>query len=307
MKIYINKVKEDWVVDNFINEWNEHNGDTTVKYLKDAELIWIIAPWTWNQISKRHLTKKKVICTIHHIDFNKFDDAERVNFYDRDKYIDFYHVISKKTETQLKKLTSKKIFTQPFWIDQRKFHYLPDKISLRKKYKFNNESFLVGSFQRDTEGHDLISPKLSKGPDKFLEIVKDLQKTKNNLEVVLTGKRRNYLIKNFEEHSINYKYFEMVDFVVLNELYNILDLYIVSSRIEGGPRSVFECAQIETPIISTDVGFASEILAEESIYSFENHLKARPNIEYAKKNVSNFLIPEGFQYYLNMFNEVYES
>ena len=307
MKIYVNKVKENWVVDNFINEWMEYNGDTTVKYIKNAELIWIIAPWTWNQISKRHLTKKKVICTIHHIDFNKFDDAERINFYDRDKYIDFYHVISEKTKNQLKKLTNKKIFTQPFWIDQRKFHYLHDKKSLRKKYKFNNESFLVGSFQRDTEGHDLISPKLSKGPDKFLEIVKDLQKTQNNLEVVLTGKRRNYLIKNFEENSINYKYFEMVDFADLNELYNILDLYIVSSRIEGGPRSVFECAQTETPIISTDVGFASEILAEESIYSFDDHLKARPNIEYAKNNVSNFLIPKGFQYYLNMFNEVYES
>jgi glycosyltransferase involved in cell wall biosynthesis len=267
----------------------------------------MIAPWTWNRISKRHLTKKKVICTIHHIDFNKFDDAERINFYDRDRYIDFYHVISEKTKNQLKKLTNKKIFIQPFWIDQRKFHYLHDKKSLRKKYKLNNESFLVGSFQRDTEGHDLISPKLSKGPDKFLEIVKDLQKTQNNLEVVLTGKRRNYLIKNFEENSINYKYFEMVDFATLNELYNILDLYIVSSRIEGGPRSVFECAQTETPIISTDVGFASEILAEESIYNFEDHLKARPNIEHAKNKVSNFLIPEGFQYYLNMFNEVYES
>jgi glycosyltransferase involved in cell wall biosynthesis len=307
MKIYINKVRENWVVDNFINEWKEYNGDTTVKYAKNAELIWMIAPWTWNRISKRHLTKKKVICTIHHIDFNKFDDAERINFYDRDRYIDFYHVISEKTKNQLKKLTNKKIFIQPFWIDQRKFHYLHDKKSLRKKYKLNNESFLVGSFQRDTEGHDLISPKLSKGPDKFLEIVKDLQKTQNNLEVVLTGKRRNYLIKNFEENSINYKYFEMVDFATLNELYNILDLYIVSSRIEGGPRSVFECAQTETPIISTDVGFASEILAEESIYNFEDHLKARPNIEHAKNKVSNFLIPEGFQYYLNMFNEVYES
>jgi len=307
MKIYINKVRENWVVDNFINEWKEYNGDKTVKYAKNAELIWIIAPWTWNRISKRHLTKKKVICTIHHIDFNKFDDAERINFYDRDRYIDFYHVISEKTKNQLKKLTNKKIFIQPFWIDQRKFHYLHDKKSLRKKYKLNNESFLVGSFQRDTEGHDLISPKLSKGPDKFLEIVKDLQKTQNNLEVVLTGKRRNYLIKNFEENSINYKYFEMVDFATLNELYNILDLYIVSSRIEGGPRSVFECAQTETPIISTDVGFASEILAEESIYNFEDHLKAKPNIEHAKNKVSNFLIPEGFQYYLNMFNEVYES
>ena len=307
MKIYINKVRENWVVDNFINEWKEYNGDTTVKYAKNAELIWIIAPWTWKQISKRHLAKKKVICTIHHIDFNKFDDAERINFYDRDRYIDFYHVISEKTKNQLKKLTNKKIFIQPFWIDQRKFHYLHDKKSLRKKYKLKNESFLVGSFQRDTEGHDLISPKLSKGPDKFLEIVKDLQKIQNNLEVVLTGKRRNYLIKNFEENSINYKYFEMVDFATLNELYNILDLYIVSSRIEGGPRSVFECAQTETPIISTDVGFASEILAEESIYNFEDHLKAKPNIEHAKNKVSNFLIPEGFQYYLNMFNEVYES
>ena len=34
MKIYVNKVKENWVVDNFINEWMEYNGDTTVKYIK---------------------------------------------------------------------------------------------------------------------------------------------------------------------------------------------------------------------------------------------------------------------------------
>ena len=98
MKIYINKVKENWVVDNFINEWKEYNLGITTKYPKNAEIIWIIAPWTWKQISKRYLAKKKVICTIHHIDFNKFDDAERSNFYDRDKYIDFYHVISEKTK-----------------------------------------------------------------------------------------------------------------------------------------------------------------------------------------------------------------
>ena len=307
MKIYINKVKENWVVDNFINEWKEHNSITHTKYLSNADVIWIIAPWTWRQISKKHLIKKKVVCTIHHIDFNKFNDNERDNFHERDKYIDFYHVISEKTRNQLIKLTDKKIYTQPFWLDQNKFHYLDDKMSIKEKYKFNDESFLVGSFQRDTEGHDLISPKLSKGPDKFLEIVSDLKKTKKNLEVVLTGKRRNYLIKKFDENFIKYRYFEMVDYKSLNELYNILNLYIVSSRIEGGPRSIFECAQTETPIISTDVGFASKILSKESIYNFENYSDAKPDTAFAKKKVSNYLIPKGFEYYLKMFDEVYES
>ena len=131
-KIYINKINENWIVDRLKKEFVAGNKHLITNKLRKADLIWIIAPWTWKQISKRYLAKKKVICTIHHIDFNKFDDAERSNFYHRDKYIDFYHVISKKTENQLKRLTSKKIFTQPFWIDQRKFHYLPDKKSLRK-------------------------------------------------------------------------------------------------------------------------------------------------------------------------------
>ena len=46
----------------------------------------------------------------------------------------------------------------------------------------------------------------------------------------------------------------MVNSKELNELYNILNLYIVSSRIEGGPQAILECAITKTPIVSTDVG-----------------------------------------------------
>ena len=53
----------------------------------------------------------------------------------------------------------------------------------------------------------------------------------------------------------------MVSFKELNELYNLLNLYVVSSRYEGGPQAIMECALIKTPIISTDVGIASEILS----------------------------------------------
>ena len=62
----------------------------------------------------------------------------------------------------------------------------------------------------------------------------------------------------------------MVDFNTLNELYNCLDLYIVSSRFEGGPRSIVECGFTKTPIISTDVGIASEFLSSKSIFDMNN-------------------------------------
>ena len=53
------------------------------------------------------------------------------------------------------------------------------------------------------------------------------------------GKKREYIISRLKKENINYSYFEMVDFSSLNDLYNILDLYIVASRVEGGPARSF--------------------------------------------------------------------
>ena len=100
----------------------------------------------------------------------------------------------------------------------------------------------------------------------------------------------------------------MVDLKELNELYNVLDLYVVSSRIEGGPQAIMECAITETPIVSTDVGIASEILNQESIYkSIEQFHKAQPNTEFALQKAKSFIIPKGMESYIKMFEEVYES
>ena len=163
-------------------------------------------------------------------------------------------------------MTDKKITSIPFWVDEKIFFNISDKENLRKNYGFTNEDFIIGSFQRDTEGSDLKSPKLIKGPDRFLEISKKIYEKNKNLKIILSGRRRQYLIKNFEENNIPYKLYEMVDTQALNELYNLLDLYIVTSRIEGGPQAIIECGLSKTPIISTDVGVASEILSVNSIF-----------------------------------------
>ena len=102
-----------------------------------------------------------------------------------------------------------------------------------------------------------------------------MHESNKNLMVILSGKRRNYVIEGLKKYEIPFRYFEMTKFEELNELYNILDLYIVSSRVEGGPQAIFEASLTKTPIISTNVGIADEILSKESIFHMKNILKSK--------------------------------
>ena len=141
MKIYLNNPKESWVVDRFRSEWYQDNKDISTKSILMADIIWLIAPWTWKKISLKNLSKKKVVCTIHHIDFDKFDSKEEKTFYERDKYVDIYHAISPKTAEQIKKLTNKTIFTLPFWVNQNLWFEIKDKKKIRNKYNFKENDY----------------------------------------------------------------------------------------------------------------------------------------------------------------------
>jgi glycosyltransferase involved in cell wall biosynthesis len=308
MKVYLNKINEDWIIDRLRSEWYKENQNISTNKTKNSDIIWIIAPWVWKKIPKKQLINKKVICSNYHIDFKKFNLEDRKNFYELDDYVDKYHVISEKNLSELKKLTSKPIVSIPFWVNQKNFYNILDKKSLRESFGLQKTDYLVGSFQRDTEGSDLSSPKLIKGPDIFFNIIKKLYENNPNTKAVLAGTRRQYLINKFNENNIPFIYFEMLNINKLNQLYNILDLYIVSSRLEGGPQAILECAITKTPIISTSVGIAPEILSKDSIYKNDtDFIDASPNIEFAFKNAQKFTIPIGMQKFNNIFLDLYEN
>lgn len=304
MKIYLSKINESWIVDRVREEWYQFNNSISTNKIKEADIIWVIAPWVWKKIPKRHLKKKKVICSYYHFDFNKFGEKEKENFLNLDQYVDEYHVISELTKIQLSTLTNKKITSIPFWVNQNNWFEIEEKENLREDFDLSKEDYLVGSFQRDTEGHDLISPKLIKGPDIFLELIKEEYKKNNKLKVILSGKRRNYLINNLEEIGIPYKYFEMAPLDVVNQLYNILDLYLVTSRVEGGPQAILECSITKTPILSTKVGVAPEVLHENAIFEVSAFNEAKVETEYAYKQAQNYTIPEGFKKFTDLFTRV---
>ena len=124
------------------------------------------------KLNRNKLKKTKTVCTIHHIDETKFDKQALIDFQERDEYIDVYHVPSKKTQSQLEKFTDKPIIQIPFWVDSNKIYEIKNKKLLRSKYGIEEQDFVIGSFQRDTEGHDLKSPKLSKDQIYLLKIWK---------------------------------------------------------------------------------------------------------------------------------------
>ena len=46
----------------------------------------------------------------------------------------------------------------------------------------------------------------------------------------------------------------------MNALYNLLDVYLVTSRSEGGPRGILEAVAAGCPVLSTRVGLADDVL-----------------------------------------------
>lgn len=310
MKIYLTNINESWIIDRIRSEWISNNKKITTKYSYLSQIIWDVAPWTTKPSFLDKNKNKKIIQSIYHIEDTSSQSIEAQKITNNDKFINGYHVISRKTKKELSQFTNKPIYYLPLWVNQNIWFYKKNKTELRNKYGFNNKEYLVGSFQRDTEGSDLKSPKLIKGPDIFVEIVKNMYKKNKNLKVVLTGNRRNFIIKELKNNSIPYKYFEMTNFSMMNELYNILDLYLITSRLEGGPQALVECGQTKTPLISTNVGIASQILAPESIFDYKDinsFDRATPNVDFAFNESSKLSIPDGMLGYIDMFKKVYES
>ena len=271
----------------------------------DADIIWIVGI-NMDKILKLKtidLGKKNIITTIHHIDWDKIDNFNK-SFNILNEITTKFHVICQKVFNDLKKITTKPISVCNFWINENVFFSILNKEELRNKYNIPTNAYCVGSFQRDTEGKDkCMKPKLSKGPDIFVSIVSDMKIKHENLVVLLTGRRRNYIINELEKNSIKYLYFPMVNSFELNELYNCLNLYVVSSRVEGGPRAIIECGVANVPLISTNVGIAELILDSSSIYDMSKPLTyadAKPNTLHAYEKSSEYSIKN----FINKFGEI---
>jgi len=149
-----------------------------------------------------------------------------------------------------------KIVVIPLGIDFSRFHG-PE--SSFQRISPPNE-FYIGSFQKDSIGWGSSSlPKLIKGPDLFAQTVSILSKSIPNIHVLLTGPSRDYLKNTLSSLNIKYTHVNNVDSSLMAFPYNCIDLYLITSREEGGPLALLESLASNVPVVTTPCGMAVDL------------------------------------------------
>jgi glycosyltransferase involved in cell wall biosynthesis len=121
-------------------------------------------------------------------------------------------------------------------------------------------AFVVGSFQKDGVGWgEGLEPKGIKGPDLLVATLERLHRDAPELVVLLTGPSRGYVKRELEARSILYRHVLAATRDELARAYHALDLYLVTSRQEGGPKAALETAAAGVPLVTTRVGQAQEL------------------------------------------------
>ena len=156
-----------------------------------------------------------------------------------------------------------RVFLIPIGIDLEHFPLATPELraSERAELALPASAFVVGSFQKDGVGWgEGLEPKLVKGPDVLVAALARLRQDVPELHVLLTGPARGYVRRELERLAIPYRHVVAADRAELARAYRALDVYLVSSRQEGGPKAVLESLASGIPLVSTRVGQAQELV-----------------------------------------------
>ena len=136
--------------------------------------------------------------------------------------------------------------------------------TVRKELRIPQSAVVIGSFQKDGDGwSEGLTPKLIKGPDIFLQTIGCLKSQIPELFVLLTGPARGYVMNGLNKLGVPYRHCFLKEYSELPKLYHALDVYIVSSREEGGPKAVLEAMASGIPLVTTRVGQAIDLVQHD--------------------------------------------
>ena len=243
--------------------------------LEEAEIVHSVWDYPLMHMDPARLDNKKVVCHICNDLMRTFEDPCMVAAMET---IGLWVAISRTAEAEIKRLGLKSVYV-PYAVDTAIFTKSLEKAKLqylKAKLGIPDGVFVISNFMRDSSASDLQRPKEQKGVEQFLAIVRSLHEQGLPIHLLLAGPRRHWLLGKLRAHGISYSYagleMEQDDNNInilaperINELYHLSNLHLVTSRWEGGPRSVLEASATMTPIICTPVGMASDVLTKECL------------------------------------------
>jgi glycosyltransferase involved in cell wall biosynthesis len=137
-----------------------------------------------------------------------------------------------------------------------------ERAAARRRFGVPDGATVIGSFQKDGDGWaEGNAPKLIKGPDLFLAAVRRL-KDATNVFVLLTGPARGFVKRGLEAMGVPFAHHFAETREDLAKCYHALDIYLVTSREEGGPMALMESMSSHVPVVSTSVGMAPDLIED---------------------------------------------
>lgn len=161
------------------------------------------------------------------------------------------------------RIESSKVFQIPIAINPDFFSPQTETLrrSARERFGVPQDAIVIGSFQKDGVGWgEGLEAKMPKGPDVLVKTLSILKSRFPDLFVLLSGPARGYVKSGLEKNGIPYKHVFLKHYRGIGSLYHCLDLYMVTSREEGGPKSVLESMASGIPLVTTCVGQAMDIV-----------------------------------------------
>ncbi len=149
----------------------------------------------------------------------------------------------------------------PVGVDLDRFKPVSDdqRERARARLRLEPDAVVIGSFQKDGVGWgDGDEPKLIKGPDVFCDVVERLARSLP-VHVLLTGPARGYVKRRLSLAGIPFTHHHLSSPDALPDYYAALDLYLMCSREEGGPKAVPESLACRIPVVTTRTGVAGDL------------------------------------------------
>ena len=208
----------------------------------------------------------KIIVNFFHGNYEDGEDVARhiSDFISNHKKIDQIVVSNSTIKKRLIKwgIPKEKIIKIYIGVDSKLFSVknIDEKLNARTLLGFKKNDFIIGSFQKDGAGwKDGLSPKLIKGPDILVQTLSQVSK-KREIKVLLTGPSRGYVAKGLTNEGVSFKHFQQNNYLDMPFYYKALDLYLITSREEGGPKGLIEALSTSVPVVSTPVGMSVDLL-----------------------------------------------
>lgn len=151
-----------------------------------------------------------------------------------------------------------KVFCVPYGVDATLFHPTDEqnKNQLRDRLGIHKDAACIGFFGKNSSDNDG-----RKGVDVFEAAVSKLNRQVERLAVLIIGPGWEALANSLRASGVDCIWIPYIqDVSDLPRMYQVLDFYWVTSRVEGGPVTLLEAMSTGVCCLTTPVGIAREIV-----------------------------------------------